>query len=159
MNAAEALENYEPVPESGCWLWLGSDDGKGYGRARIDKVEQKMHRFFYAAHVGQIPAGMFVCHKCDTPACVNPSHLFTGTNADNTRDKHAKGRHAKGAKTWGTFTDEQVKEIVTSHTTLALANKFGVCRRTIQRIRNGTYYRDEVAAVKRELAALIGEKA
>lgn len=50
----------------------------------------------YLAYRGPIPDGYFVCHKCDTPACVNPDHLFVGTNADNVADRDKKGRVAKG---------------------------------------------------------------
>ena len=88
------LEKYEPVPLTGCWLWTGCWDKRGYGKFKVDNVAAgKAHRFFYEKLAGPIPPGMLVCHKCDTPPCVNQEHLFLGTDADNMRDKMRKGRH------------------------------------------------------------------
>ncbi len=86
-----ALENYEPEPNTGCWLWLGRRDDEGYGRFKANGV-RLAHREFYLHHRGAIPDGHDVLHRCDTPACVNPNHLFTGTHADNMRDMIKKGR-------------------------------------------------------------------
>ncbi len=94
-----------PVPDGHqelgrCWVWIGSKRSKGYGAfvyARDGEVVQgRAHRYSYELHRGAIPSGVFVLHKCDTPACVNPDHLFLGSNADNVTDMMAKGRHVKG---------------------------------------------------------------
>lgn len=85
------MNNYAPIPEAGCWLWLGGVDSKGYGKAPRH-TNQGLHRVFYAYHVGEIPPGLCVCHKCDTPRCVNPDHLFLGTQLENAIDKERKGR-------------------------------------------------------------------
>ena len=84
-----------------CWNWTGSKRNKGYGAfvfARPDGkvVQGRAHRFSYEIHKEEIPKGLFVLHKCDNPACVNPDHLFLGTNQDNVDDMMRKGRHVAG---------------------------------------------------------------
>lgn len=81
-----------PEPNSGCWIWAGTCNWKGYGTISIGGVQRKAHRASYEAFVGAIPDGMLVCHKCDNPPCVNPDHLFVGTAKDNAQDRDAKGR-------------------------------------------------------------------
>jgi len=86
------LENYEPVTESGCWIWMGSTTQKGYGDIKYDKKHHRAHRLSYELHNGAIEDGLMVCHSCDTPSCINPEHLFMGTAQDNTDDMVKKGR-------------------------------------------------------------------
>lgn len=78
-----------------CWEWIGQKDPDGYGRLHVDGSPALAHRVSYLLCYGSIPDGMDVLHKCDTPKCVNPEHLFLGTQADNVRDMHAKGRARK----------------------------------------------------------------
>lgn len=80
--------------ESGCWLWRGSLDGGGYGQISTAQgfAPAKAHRVSWEMRNGPIPDGMVVCHTCDTPACVNPDHLFIGTQQDNMRDCSRKNR-------------------------------------------------------------------
>lgn len=84
-----------PEPNSGCWLWIGSLNRAGYGTGCVKSRALLAHRFSWTAYVGPIPDGMLICHKCDTPACVNPAHLFLGDHMDNMRDAAQKGRSAR----------------------------------------------------------------
>lgn len=78
----------------GCIEWRGHKDPKGYGRFTSHGGEVLAHRIAYSMHYGSIPDGMHVLHRCDNPSCVNPRHLFPGTNQDNVDDKMRKGRAA-----------------------------------------------------------------
>lgn len=86
-----------PEPNSGCWLWTGSQAGE-YGTFKFNGSTVRSHRFSYQAFHGVHPGALYVCHKCDTPACVNPDHLFLGTQEDNLRDARNKGRFPEGDK-------------------------------------------------------------
>lgn len=96
MTLRERLEN-KICPEAitGCWLWTGSISPKGYGQINSGGHRGKprrTHRAAWELYRGPIPDGLQVLHKCDTPTCVNPDHLFLGTGADNMKDKANKGR-------------------------------------------------------------------
>lgn len=85
-----------PRPETGCWNWTAGKDRQGYGILKLNRSMKKAHRVSYEYYVGPVPEGLLVCHNCDNPTCVNPTHLFTGTHQDNNQDKVNKGR-ATGA--------------------------------------------------------------
>lgn len=100
-SLAERFEKkYIPEPNSGCWLWTGSIDPKGYGQIRMPGPH-KRGRLRIASHVSlelvgrEVPAGMEACHSCDNPGCVNPDHIFIGTHRENMHDSLRKGRASK----------------------------------------------------------------
>jgi len=78
-------------PNSGCWLWEGSE-GDPYGRMMVSGLSAKAHQLSYCLHKGPLVSGLDICHKCDTPGCVNPNHLFLGTRRENGIDAARKGR-------------------------------------------------------------------
>lgn len=83
----------------GCWLWTSCKRGiTGYGAFRFNGKVVNSHRMAYELFIGKIPEGMLVCHKCDNKMCVNPDHLFLGTERDNYYDAVSKGRVIFGVK-------------------------------------------------------------
>lgn len=84
---------------NGCIQWTGNANYKGYGMMSYRNDMWMAHRLVYKLKVGLIPAGMFVCHRCDNPGCINPKHLWLGTNSSNQRDAALKGRHQETKKT------------------------------------------------------------
>lgn len=75
-----------------CWLWTATKFTAGYGSFSYQSKKVAAHRFAYTVFVGEIPEGKFVLHHCDVPPCVNPDHLFLGTQTDNLQDMTEKGR-------------------------------------------------------------------
>lgn len=88
----------QPVSESGCWLWMRHCEHTGYGVVRIQGRNWQAHRATWALFYGPIPKDLKVLHHCDTRSCINPSHLFLGTQADNISDmlKKMRGRISYG---------------------------------------------------------------
>ncbi|NLZ11095.1 MAG: hypothetical protein GX086_07165 [Alcaligenaceae bacterium] len=91
-SVEEILNESEPIPFSGCFIFNRSINSGGYGRLKSNGVEFLAHRYVWSKINGGIPKGLFVCHACDTPGCVNPAHLFIGTPRDNYDDMLKKGR-------------------------------------------------------------------
>lgn len=86
--------------ESGCWEWIGRRNKKGYGNFDMEDIKETCaHRASWIFFRGEIPKGLHVLHHCDNPCCVNPNHLFLGTNQDNVDDKMKKGRYFNGRGT------------------------------------------------------------
>lgn len=109
-------ERIERIPFSGCWIWTKSASKRGYATVCFQGKAHLAHRISYETFRGAIPEGMLVCHKCDVTSCINPDHLFLGTDRDNLVDAHTKGRRPKNGPTRGkcknaSLTPEQVKEI------------------------------------------------
>jgi len=145
-----AIERFWPKVKKtdGCWIWTAGTD-EGYGAISTTHEpdcgkKERAHVFAYKRLVGDIPEGMYVCHKCDNRLCVRPSHLFLGTHLDNQRDKLSKGRQPKGSQHgMAKLTDEQVTEIRKLYATgeylqRELAEKFGIYQQTVSSIVRGT---------------------
>lgn len=136
------------VTGSGCWEWIGHSSVNGYGRIRLGSKKVLAHRFSWELHFGDIPCGMEVCHKCDNPSCVNPSHLFCGTHSDNMKDRSAKGRSnvRSGVDHCHSCLSElDVRRIVfmrdCAATTLMIAEKLGVDRVVVDGVLSGKRYK------------------
>ncbi len=151
------LEKFERRGPDECWDWTaGRLKRGGYGQfnaAPNGPPSEKAHRFSYEYFVGPIPDGLFVCHKCDNPLCVNPAHLFLGTATDNNRDAVNKGRHVSGYGLTNyrkrALTPEQVIEIRQSckpgsgdNGIAATARRYGVTRTIIFGVVRRKTYRD-----------------
>ena len=96
----------------GCWIWFGPRWNNGYGTCRVGGKKRKAHRVAYLLHYGVLPSNKIVCHDCDVPMCVNPEHLFLGTDQDNATDSMLKGRKPSGeGHALSKLTDETVLEI------------------------------------------------
>lgn len=146
-----------PEPNTGCWIWEGSVDGRTenaagipYGRIFVGSRRggfrgfRFAHRVSYETFVGPIPPGMNVCHHCDNPLCINPSHLFVGTDRDNARDREKKGRGVyvgvSGSRHHNSkLTEANVRDIRRrlegGASVRALSEEYGVNERNIRKIR------------------------
>jgi DNA-binding CsgD family transcriptional regulator len=104
--------SYIDKKENGCWQWKSAKNAKGYGYLLVEGKNLFAHRYSYQHYKGAIPDSMLVCHSCDNPSCVNPEHLFLGTNINNMQDMIEKGRQCKGeSKSNSKLTEEEVSEI------------------------------------------------
>lgn len=129
----------------GCWQWKGAKKPSGYGNFYLDRKHVGAHCASFRLLVGEIPAGMYVCHTCDTPSCVNPEHLFLGTPAENQADMARKGR-AVGMRQGGEhhpmakLTTAQVNEIrarrAAGEKLKDIARSFGVSESNVSVVAN-----------------------
>jgi transcriptional regulator with XRE-family HTH domain len=145
-------EKVRPDPRSGCWLWGGATRVDGRGIIRGEASEMVLaYRVAFELYVGPIGAGLFVCHHCDNPSCVNPAHLFAGTAGDNHRDMMRKGRGSPppasvgSAASWSKLTEEIVRECraryADGESQSVLAREFGVSKPTMQHAIAGLTWR------------------
>lgn len=161
---AERFDNkYLAEPMSGCWLWEGANAGnvKGqrYGVIYMGRGKRLLaHRASWMLHRGTIPDGLNILHKCDNPACVNPDHLFVGTQQENIADMKRKGRADRVGKAFGEdigsckLTGEQVDQIRLLDASMRrcdIAEMFGVSRGNVTMICQGkTWKQRQASAIK-----------
>ena len=147
-RSAPALRFWSKVDKtSDCWEWTGSKNSKGYGQLNINGEPVLAHRLSWEMAFGKIPVGTgyhgeCVLHKCDNPGCVNPAHLFLGTNLDNVSDMISKGRKVilKGSQLSTKLSDDQVRNIRSNRgisSQRELAREYGVSKSTINSIQMG----------------------
>ena len=130
-----------------CWEWLGARNDRGYGTISEGgrrRGHVKAHRAAWTLSNGPIPGGLCVCHRCDNPPCVNPSHLFLGTMRDNTRDMMSKGRMSAPPHRFGAahhnvkLTPADAERIIADpRPAVSVAAEYGVSPALIWRIRSG----------------------
>src|SRR6267142_336332 len=137
------LHFWSQVDKSGdCWLWTGLRNIFGYGRFTFDSSSMMAHRASWVINNAQMPLELNVLHKCDVRLCVNPKHLWLGTNRDNALDMSAKGR---APTPLAKLTEQQVREIRARRKNgekgVDLAREYGLCPRQIARINTGHYWR------------------
>ena len=129
-----------------CWSWNGFKNNRGgYGVIHYSHSQKMLaHRAAYVLFKGPIPIGKLVCHSCDNPSCVNPDHLWIGTDRDNTLDAFAKGRRVGYCrKKLRRETAATIRERLESgEKPLALAAEYGVHNSTIYNIRNGKMWKE-----------------
>lgn len=145
---------WTPEPTTGCWLWFGARDPRGYGRFCIDGRRRGnkrragfSHRISWEWANGRSAAGLVVRHRCDTPECVNPDHLLLGTHGDNVRDRIARARsvYVRGqANGKSKLTEQVVREIrglLGNIPGVEIAKRYGLSPCTVADIKHGRTWR------------------
>lgn len=160
--AAKVLSWSGRIVDGHCWIWEGSKSTKGYGRMWWMGKLHAAHRMAYEAWHGPIPEGLHVLHSCDNPSCVNPEHLWVGTNQQNVEDKCFKNRIPRGeARANSKLTEQAVREIrSSSEGKKALAKRYGVCPTVILEVKRGIrwpHVRDPGDDATDEMVQLLGK--
>jgi len=147
MTAQERfMAKVSPEPMSGCWLWEGSTYTKGYGTFWFGKL-WAAHRLAYTWWRGEIPSNAMVCHSCDTPACVNPAHLWLGSHRANMADRNRKNRQWRPAgerAPKAKLANDTVRVIrqraARGESDRALASEYGLHVKSMRRVIRGQVY-------------------
>ena len=143
-------EKTEKLGPEECWEWKGAKSN-GYGTLYFMGRVRKATLVSYFLHHGVLPPdGRILCHKCDNPGCVNPDHLFAGTNLDNNLDCVSKGRHRGPKSTEHPLSKLSKDDVATIKNLLAtgnprksdIAKTYGVTRKVIHNISHGISYKD-----------------
>jgi len=142
MTKEKILNNYKLEVSTGCHVWKNYLYPVGYGQVKFQGKDYLVHRLVYEFTHGPIPDGMYICHKCDRRACMNPDHLFIGTQKDNIQDMLSKGRESRGEERWNVkLTEGQVIEIrellKEGNTQRKIAKEFGVSQMAVSHINTG----------------------
>lgn len=148
-NHVQPVRGVRKLAFPGCWEWQGSRTYKGYGSLERGGRRWLAHRYAWLLSHGAIPGDMQVCHRCDNPRCVNPEHLFLGTQSTNQLDAVRKRRSAairRGeAHPSAKVSDEQIKEIRKRYrprqNSRQLAAEYGVSQSLINHIAAGKFGR------------------
>ena len=135
--------NQKYIKENSCWIWVSALNSSGYGQIYINGTTKLAHRFSYEIHKGLISNGLHVCHTCDNPKCVNPDHLFLGTNKDNVLDKLNKSRHPVGSNAKNSkITEIQAISIKKdSRSNREIAKDYGISHQVVCGIKNNKYWK------------------
>ena len=130
----------------GCWLWTSYRNKMGYGKFTIGRKIYYSHRISWEIENGDIPRRTSVCHHCDNTSCVNPNHLFIGTQSDNLKDSSMKGRTSRGQhRPLSKITDEVASKIRSEHAfgalQIHLCDKYHLSKTTIHNLVNRKTYK------------------
>lgn len=147
----------------GCWIWMGAAkaDGTGYGGFFLDGKHDGAHRASWRLHRGEMPVSMCVLHRCDTPLCVNPNHLFLGTQIENIKDMDMKGRARRTGPGSGGATrgEKNARALITASiaaeiaalkgtaTQAAIGRMFKVSSQLVGAIHRGELWRHSLGAL------------
>lgn len=130
-----------------CWEWQAYRHPEGYGKYKASATSLiSAHRYIYMELFGRLPSTLLVCHKCNNPSCVNPNHLYAGTNQDNTNDREAAGRGITFIKRGSQYGNAKLNEekvavikqrLAAGHVSNEIAKDYGVSIALISMIKHG----------------------